>query len=330
MALPLGQKKSLRLQYAKCPKIKLNKIRSVKFACQRFWHWIWHLRAALCRKLLRWSKPLVCVDRHRGGEMFAGLQLHKLTAFITLLVSLTIFAFLLLPYLLFACNFIMESCLDLNTISEETVTNPDNSTTYFLDWIETQPFIYYSFFSSHRSEGPFNQHFPLIYLSVSLTCQICLTLYIGRQLVILIKGVTWEETADSWFKSIFSSWNHNMVCQTSATLKHRSIYRQIKRKIQLSRTPTKAKTFCTRCLVVTARCLSFLLTLVLWCGIISLIHLATLVQSEPLDDWLPFELPNHGPWRQWAEMTVFVLPALLIVLIRIAVMPLASILDKWE
>ena len=283
LALPLSQKKNLRLQYEKCPKIKLNRLRAMKFACKRLGHWCFSLRRTICQRLTGWSKPLVCVDRHRGGEMFTALQLHKILAFITILVCLTVLSFLLLPYMLFMCDFTFELCGG-NTEGNSTLSTPSNSAA---SWrFLRQPYFYYSFFNCGFSEDKnkvmnpplfssfrLEEHFPLIYLFVSITCQLGLSLYVLRQLVILIKGVTWEETADTWFKSIFSSWNHNMVCQTSSTLKHRSIYRQIKQKIQLSRTPTKAKTFCTRCLVVTARCLSLLFTLVIWAGIISVVHL---------------------------------------------------------
>ena len=80
--LPLSQKKSLRLQYEKCPKIKLTRLRAMKFACKRMGHWWCRLRRTVCQRLTGWSKPLVCVDRHRGGEMFTALQLHKVMVFV--------------------------------------------------------------------------------------------------------------------------------------------------------------------------------------------------------------------------------------------------------
>ena len=85
MALPLSQKKTLRLQYEKCPKIKLTRVRAMKFACKRLGHWWYSFKRTVCQRLTAWSKPLVCVDRHRGGEMFTALQLHKILAFITIL-----------------------------------------------------------------------------------------------------------------------------------------------------------------------------------------------------------------------------------------------------
>ena len=240
------------------------------------------------------------------------------------------------------CDFTFELCGG----------NPEKNVTSFIgeaksastasSWrLVRQPYFYYSFFNCGEDEGKLKnpplfssfrleEHFPLVYLLVSMICQLGLSLYVLRHLVILIKGVTWEETADTWFKSIFSSWNHNMVCQTSSTLKHRSIYKQIKQKIQLSRSPTKAKTFCTRCLVVTARCLSLLFTLVIWAGIISIVHLATLIQLETIDELLPFKIPDSGHWRLVAEVTSFFLPVVLVVFIRLAVMPISQLLDKWE
>ena len=86
LALPLSQKKSLRLQYEKCPKIKLTRLRAMKFACKRMGHWWCRLRRTVCQRLTGWSKPLVCVDRHRGGEMFTALQLHKVMVFVCLFV----------------------------------------------------------------------------------------------------------------------------------------------------------------------------------------------------------------------------------------------------
>lgn len=294
------------------------------FACRRFGHWLCCLRAALCRRLINWSKPLGCIDRHRGGEMFAALQLHKILAFIIFIVALTMLSFMLLPYMLFMCDFSWERC--------KLPTDGNLTTIDLMGFFQNHPtYFYYSFFVNKSGLYSFEDYFPLLYLTVNLCCQLGISLYLFRQLVNLIRGITWDETADTWFKNVFASWNHNMVCQTSSTLKHRSIYRQIKQKVHLARSPTKAKTFCTRCLVVAARCLSLLLTLALWACIMGLIHKATLLQTQQkIDDFVPFEIPLSGPWRIAAQMTAFFLPVIFIILIRILVLPLAAILDKWE
>lgn len=341
LAVPLSQKKTLRLQYEKCPKIKLARLRAIRFACTRFAHWLWNLRASFCRRLIRWGKPLACVDRHRGGEMFAGLQIHKILAFLTAIIGLTVLSFLLLPYLLFVCNFSLQECHFLEESGRNNSMGNEDESLFLWNWQRHGQFFFYSFFISGSVEAEkqqdfnFEEYFPLIYLLVNVICQVGIGLYLLNQLVILIRGVTGDETADTWFKSIFASWNHNMVCQTSSTLKHRSIYKQIKQKIQLARSPTKAKTFCTRCLVVAARCLSLLFTLVVWASIMALIHLSALIQLKSIDELLPANLleylpPGHSWQRQASEALVFYLPVVLIIVIRFSILPLARLLDKWE
>ncbi len=325
LALPLSQKKTLRLQYEKCPKIKLTRMRSVQFAFKRFAHWLCKLRGLICQRLVHWSKPLACIDRHRGGEMFAALQLHKILIFVTSIISLTVLSFILLPYMLIMCDFSLERCTQPIDRSNATISL-DN-------WWMLQHyrlFFYYSYFSPERAvHSDFHsflpleeQHFPLIYLVTNFACLLGVCLYLFRHLVVLIKGVTWDETADTWFKNIFASWNHNMVCQTSSKLKHRSIYRQMKQKIQLARSPTRAKTFCTRCLWVAARCLSALFTLIIWACIILSVHLATRLRLEDVEDYR-----QHLPWL---ELGLFLLPSVLLTLVRLAILPLAALLDKWE
>ena len=51
LALPLSQKKNLRLQYEKCPKIKLTRLRAIKFAFRRMGHWCFSLRRTICQRL---------------------------------------------------------------------------------------------------------------------------------------------------------------------------------------------------------------------------------------------------------------------------------------
>ena len=211
---------------------------------------------------------LVYTDRHRGSEQFVTLSLQKVTIFILFLVSLTQLSFLFLPYLVFICDLSVTNCQNkMGFSNQSTAADSLNNEEFWLKELRDQhqafPF-YYSFFSPQSVAKTdddfslfalFNEHFSLVYLLVMTTCHLGIALYFLRGLVRLIRRVTADETSDTWFKSIFSSWNHNMVCKTSSMLKHRSIYKQIKHKICLSRSANKAQTFCTRCLLGKTRTL---------------------------------------------------------------------------
>ena len=63
MPIPLSEKRNLRSQYEKCPKIKLTKAMSMKFACLRLGHALASLRWSICNTLQHWSKPLICIGQ---------------------------------------------------------------------------------------------------------------------------------------------------------------------------------------------------------------------------------------------------------------------------
>ena len=340
MPISLSEKRHLRSQYEKCPKIKVSKAMALRFACIRLGHALRSLRLSICTILQGWSKPLICIDRHRGSEMFTTLGLHKVTIFILFLVTLTLLSFLLLPYLVFICDLSLDC--QTNSIAPNNGTSMPNQMEALKSIWQNIPF-YYSYLSPHEEmkdfwfSSMFNEYLSLVYLLVMICCHLGIVLYFFRGLVTLIKGVTSEETNDSWFKAIFSSWNHNMVCKTSSMLKHRSIYKQIKHKLCMSRSATKAKTFCTRCLVVGARLLSLLLTLAFWVGIIFGTHYITLHQTKGYHDLLPAKV--YRTWttttddprlQQFMDVLVYLSPALFVALVKLLTLPLAWLLDQWE
>ena len=362
MPISLSEKRNLRSQYEKCPKIKLTKAMSMKFACLRLAHGLGSLRMSICNTLQNWSKPLICIDRHRGSEQFVSLGLQKVTIFILFLVALTQLSFLLLPYLVFICDLSFTKCQSSKNLS----TTANDHDQFWLKQLRDQhqafPF-YYSFLSPKPTASSdsddfilfslFNDYFPLVYLLVMTACHLGIALYFFRGLVRLIRRVTADETSDTWFKSIFSSWNHNMVCKTSSILKHKSIYKQIKHKIYLSRSANKAQTFCTRCLLgklmlemiktmrfsykifvfvsVGARLLSILLTVGLWGGIVSSMHFVTLMQTKSYKELDLFKSENLEDFvERILDVLVYISPVLLIVVIKILILPLALLLDKWE
>jgi len=413
MAIPLSQKKVMRSQYEKCPKIKLSKWMTFRFGIRKCGFGICSLMASLCRKVRSWCRPLIAVDRHRGCEMFACLNLQKIMMFLCAMVSLTMLSFLILPYLVFTCNFSLDLCqqpiqeidFQVNTkqippkiikndikhekpppniiiknidYNNENITEalaleaPDDvndeikssiSSTSLLpnSWFNETSLKWWwsAIYSSHRSSKNelkiipfyygfyekgreirynsdfllhlFGQHLPFIYLLVVVLCHIGVIIFFYRQLINLIKGVIAEEANETWFKSVFSSWNYNVVCKTSSLLKHRSVYRHIKQKIQLTRSLAQAKTFCTRCLIVAARCLSLLFTLIMWSSIVLAVHFATLMQIKPLDK-LPIKaLRSYSlEWKQVFEVSAFCLPVICVVLTKILILPLSALLETWE
>ena len=346
MPISLSEKRKKLEQYEKCPKIKLTKAMTLKFACLRLGHALRSLRSSICSILQGWSKPLICIDRHRGSEMFTTLGLHKVAIFILCLVTLTLLSFLLLPYLVFICHLSLDCHIVVGEeVANQTILDEDFKRFWWEKSLPTIPF-YYSYLSprnelKEQSEDVFqlsflfNEYLSSIYLLVMICCQMGIAIYFFRGLVQLIKGVTSEETNDSWFKAIFSSWNHNMVCKTSSMLKHRSIYKQIKHKIYTSRSATRAKTFCTRCLVVGARALALLLTLGYWAGIISGMHFITLHQttrgySEILPTTWAAGWKDDPRIEKWMNVLIYLSPALFVAVVKVLTLPLALLLDQWE
>ena len=57
---------------------------------------------------------------------------------------------------------------------------------------------------------------------------------------------------------------------------------------------------------------------------------ATLIQLKPLEELLPFALPDTVNWRLIEETMIFFLPVVLVVVIRLVIMPISQLLDKWE
>ena len=292
--------------------------------------------------------------------MFACLNLQKIMMFLCAMVSLTLLSFLILPYLVFTCNFSLDLCqqpiqedLGRNVTSHDHREGPIKGTT----WLnETSYWWWSAIYSSHRTKNEdlkiipfyygffenreiryssdfllhlFGQHLPFIYLVVICVSHMGVVVFYYRQLIGLIKGVIAEEANDNWFKCVFASWNYNVVCKTSSLLKHRSIYRHIKQKIQLTRSLAQAKTCCTRCLIVTARCLSLLITLIMWACIVVSVHFATLNQINPNLTKLPL-LNSYPEWSSIFEISAFTLPVISVVMTKIIILPLSALLEKWE
>ena len=63
MAIPLSQKKVMRSQYEKCPKIKLSKWMTFRFGIRKCGFGICSLMASLCRKVRSWCRPLIGENR---------------------------------------------------------------------------------------------------------------------------------------------------------------------------------------------------------------------------------------------------------------------------
>ena len=125
MAISLSQKKSMRSQYEKCPKIKLTKLMAFRFAIRRCGFGCCNCMAAICRMVRGWCRPLIAVDRHRGCEMFACLNLQKVMMLLCAMLSLSLLSFLILPYLIFTCNFSLDLCQQ--PIQDEDATNTETT-----------------------------------------------------------------------------------------------------------------------------------------------------------------------------------------------------------
>ena len=59
MAIPLSQKKAMRSQYEKCPKIKLNKWMAFRFFIRRCGYGLCNCMSSSCRIVTSWSRPLI-------------------------------------------------------------------------------------------------------------------------------------------------------------------------------------------------------------------------------------------------------------------------------
>ncbi len=411
MAIPLGQKKTLRSQYQKCPKIKVSRALSCKFACSRFLHHISTLGSNVCKCVNGLCRPLLVVDRHRGGEMFTVLLLHKIMIFICIVLSLAILSFLMLPYLVFICNLSLENCVINNAAkyrfnnstntaiyaddhiyksnSVESDAGGDNKTSLLTMILSTaangkpqqkppgeiqaaglkmagdpnqvdllQPLtdiipFFYGFYKSaagpakiHDGENapPLLQliyalHLPTAYICVVAACLLGVVLYLFHQVIVLIKSVVQDQTVDTWFKTVYASWNYNVVCKTSSVLKHRSIYRHAKQKIQQSKSLARPKTCCTRCLIIAARCMAFVITLGILTAVVLAIHFATLLVFQDFDEltsgdatsFLRRVLANGDPsWKPRLRALVYFLPTTVVTLTKLLMPPISRFLDRFE
>ena len=121
-------------------------------------------------------------------------------AFITTLISLTVLSFLLLPYMLFTCNFSFEFCSrNLHSENDNATAIDEEPGVSTWNLLYHQPYFYYSFFNGDQQQVKyqepaqllsglrFDENFPLVYLFVSMACQLGLSLYMLRHLVVLIK-----------------------------------------------------------------------------------------------------------------------------------------------
>ena len=72
MAIPLSQKKVMRSQYEKCPKIKLSKWMTFRFGIRKCGFGLCSLMASLCRMVRSWCRPLI-------GKL--GVKIRKLKVY---------------------------------------------------------------------------------------------------------------------------------------------------------------------------------------------------------------------------------------------------------
>ena len=92
--------------FQKCPKIKLARAVALRFAIQRLVANIKSTIQLFCRMFHRLCRPMVSIDKHRGGEMFTTMALHKLITLLCAIVSFNVLCFLIIPYLVFVCNLV--------------------------------------------------------------------------------------------------------------------------------------------------------------------------------------------------------------------------------
>ena len=232
---------------------------AIRFAFKRFTEKLKALTKSFFRMFHRLCRPMVGIDKHRGGEMFTTMALHKLITLLCAIVSFNVLCFLVIPYLFFVCNLVN---VDYSVASCHYLLNGTRRETDFLaSALETLdvydnkppvpryyqlPLMYGSFeqvmqksSNKHPTYGDkktqqkqimktlpldysqssfyvviqdiYEKHIPLIYICVIIVSEIGVAIYFFRQLLSLIKGVVYDQTADTWFKNLFASWNYRYI-----------------------------------------------------------------------------------------------------------------------
>ena len=323
---------------------------------------------------------MVSIDKHRGGEMFTTMALHKLITLLCAVVSFNVLCFLIIPYLVFVCNLVdvdysVASChYLLNGTRRET----DFFTSAFetLDVYDSKPPVprYYqlpllygsfeqvsekmdqsSIFGDRngpeermirtRSSGydqtstyiviqhVYEKHIPLIYICVIIVSEIGVAIYFFRQLLSLIKGVVYDQTADTWFKNLFASWNYSVVCVTSKILKHQSIYGHIKQKIRFSKYDAK-KSCVAYSLFGGARLFGALITMILLGMIVFSMHFVSMLTPKKMVHSLTEQgyINIDGIPKIKTDWQIFFafLPAVLVTFVKYITPPIARLLGKME
>ena len=330
----------------------------------------------------RLCRPMVSIDKHRGGEMYTTMALHKLITLLCAIVSFNVMCFLVIPYMIFVCNLVN---VDYSSASCHSLLNGTRRETNFLtSAFETLdvyddvppapryyqlPLLYGSFEPvrpkikandqsqlnnrnvpyekpiSRRSfdytqtssyiliQEIYEKHIPLIYICVIIVSEIGVAIYFFRQLLSLIKGVVYDQTADTWFKNIFASWNYNVVSVTSKILKHQSIYQHIKQKIRFSKYDAK-KSCLAYSLFGGARILGAIFTLALVGAIIFTVHFVSMLTPRKMVSTLTEQgyINVDGVPKiktDWQTFFVF-LPALFVTFVKYITPPISRLIGRME
>ena len=326
-------------------------------------------------------QPMVSIDKHRGGEMFTTMALHKLITLLCAVVSFNVLCFLVIPYLVFVCNLIN---VDYSVASCHYLLNGTRrETDFFTSALETLdvydnkppvpryyqlPLLYGSFEQVRPKAGIdqtsysdrnipqekiintravdytqsstyiviqhiYEKHIPLIYICVIIVSEIGVAIYFFRQLLSLIKGVVYDQTADTWFKNLFASWNYSVVCVTSKILKHQSIYQHIKQKIRFSKYDAK-KSCLAYSLFGGARLIGAALTLFLVGLIVFTLHFVSMLTPKKMVNSLTEQgyINVDGISKIKTDWQIFFafLPATLVTVVKHVTPPIARLIGKME
>jgi hypothetical protein len=325
---------------------------------------------------------MVSIDKHRGGEMFTTMALHKLITLLCAIVSFNVLCFLIVPYLVFVCNLVnvdysKNSCryllngtrrhpnflysafetLDVyddkppvpryyqlpllygsfeqvipKVLSDKATLYTDRNApeertmnTRSLDYIQTSTYIVI--------QHVYEKHIPLIYICVIIVSEIGVAIYFFRQLLSLIKAVVYDQTADTWFKNLFASWNYSVVCVTTKILKHQSIYQHIKQKIRFSKYDA-TKSCLAYSLFGGARIIGAIVTLFLVGLIVFSMHFVSMLTPKKMVASLTEQgyinvdgIPKIK--EDWQIFFAF-LPAMLVTLVKYITPPISRLIGKME
>ena len=112
------------------------------------------------------------------------------------------------------CDFTFELCGGNPEKNVTSVVGEAKSASTARSWrLVRQPYFYYSFFNCGEDEGKLRnpplfssfrleEHFPLVYLLVSMICQLGLSLYVLRHLVIFFDEVNGQDKGNQLWNSL--------------------------------------------------------------------------------------------------------------------------------